>query len=397
MKRLLLSFLLAITLILSACNASMDPYPDTDPDPDLGNGETVDDMFPDPEQIHLINQPAQINRKMIYTANLGIISEDPTQTYLSILNQLLTYESFVEAESYSNQIYTVKVRVKTEHYQAFIIYMRSLGHTAHFETSAVDVTNQYSTLEARREALLTQHARILELMEAASTLNEMLTLENKLTSIETELNQIGSNLSNYDSLIEYSTINLMITRVERFELLLPVTKMPSVHSIETTKDDVIFSVNNTDENTVTINAVLFKNGVLVEEKSIELLPKQKATMSFDDLDPATEYYIQVFASQEDYQVSQSSTRTIHTDRTFFSTTAHTFKVSFNALSTILKGLFLATVAIAPFGFTAAVVFIPSKVIYNKKIKPKRVEKRREIEAIIAKRNQEISQKANQNK
>lgn len=374
MKKLILISVLFMALLLGACSAedtSMyepDPDPGYDNDDDFGNEQpSLDDLLPDVEELNLDNQPAQINRKMIFTAELGLVTPTPTDVYNDIIGALTTYDAFVEEESFQNNIYTVKLRVLTANYQDYITYIRSLGHTGHFQTKAEDVTNAYSTLEARLDALETQHARILDLLEVAVNIDDIIELEDKLASIESELNQIGDSLNNYDSLVEYSTITLVITEIDTFDLLLPKTTLPNINNIVTTSDTISFEATSYDELSKTITASLYLDGTLIETQDVELMPNASDIIIFENLTPSEEYYLSVYASRDNYQDSDLYTRrNLETDSTFIHTMWLTLVSSFNVLGTVLRFLLLSIIALFPFAVVGVIVFIPIRIIVKKR-------------------------------
>ncbi|MFP4287128.1 MAG: DUF4349 domain-containing protein [Candidatus Izemoplasmataceae bacterium] len=372
MKKVSLILSIIFVLLLGACSADyeMDNNLDQDPnyDDESPNDESpsLDDLLPEVENVSLNNQPAQINRKMIFTAEIGLTTPSPEEAYEDIIDALVTYDAFVEEESYSNNVYSLKLRVLTENYQDYITYIRSLGHTGHFKTEAEDVTNTYSTLEARLDALNTQHDRILELLETAVDMDDIIELEDKLASIESELNQIGDSLTNYDSLIEYSTISLVITEIDTFDLLLPKTALPMVNDFDITSSSIAFNTTNYDDISKQITASLYLDGELVETIEVDLMPNASKTISFDDLNPSQEYYLSLYASRENYQDSELYTkRSIETNSTFLSTMWLTLIASFNILGTILRFMILSVIALSPFALIGIIIFIPVKLLIKK--------------------------------
>jgi hypothetical protein len=378
MKKIAFSLLLLSMFLLSACSAEDVMFdPDYDYDPGYENEDpsddspVLDDLIPDTEPLNLTNQPAQINRKMIFTAEIGLVTPTPVDAYNIIIGALTTYDAFVEQESYQNNIYTLKLRVLTDNYQDYITYIRTLGHTGHFQTTAEDVTNTYSTLQSRLDALNTQHARILDLLETATNMDDIIELEDKLTDIESELNEIGDRLTNYDSLIEYSTINLVITEIDTFDLLLPKTTLPNINNFETTASSISFEITNFESITKMITASLYLDGLLVETIEVELMANANNIITFDELKPSEEYYLSLYASIDNYQNSELYTRrNLETESTFLSTMWYTLTSSINVLGTVLRFLLLSVIALFPFAVVGVIVFIPIHVYIkrHKKIK-----------------------------
>jgi len=66
------------------------------------------------------------------------------------------------------------------------------------------------------KALQTEEERLLELMARAETLEDLLTVETRLTDVRTELEQVTSALRVFDNQVDYATIRLSIDEVKEF-------------------------------------------------------------------------------------------------------------------------------------------------------------------------------------
>ncbi|QVK21090.1 DUF4349 domain-containing protein [Mycoplasmatota bacterium] len=128
--------------------------------------------------------PALENRKIIYTSNLVLESTEPDNVYTNLENRLALYDAYIEQEMITEKRFTLKIRVRSENMKDFVNDIKTDGEVVSYSKTSQDVTTKYSTFESRKEALEAEHKRILELIE-----------------VEADLNYIGSQLSNYDSLI----------------------------------------------------------------------------------------------------------------------------------------------------------------------------------------------------
>lgn len=80
------------------------------------------------------------------------------------------------------------------------------------------------------KALETQRDRLLELMAKAETMEDLLTIEARLTDVRYELESAASQLKLYDSLVSYSTVYLTIEEVQK---LTPVQEQSTWERIST--------------------------------------------------------------------------------------------------------------------------------------------------------------------
>ena len=89
--------------------------------------------------------------------------------------------------------------------------------------SSEDVTLSYIETESRIASLEIQRDKLLEWMEDAETVEELIKLEERLSEVRYQLEYYGGILRNYDNLVEFSTITLDIREVERMTIQEPDT------------------------------------------------------------------------------------------------------------------------------------------------------------------------------
>jgi len=374
-KKLLLGILLLLTFSLAGCSANSesiepgdyygDDYSETDSDPTPPAQEIEDTVLEGGDVIQAADIPALLNRKIIYTASLGMSSLTPATVYNDVISSLDTYGAYIEAETITASKYIVKIRVLSVNFTDFIDDIKQTGEVVSYSKTSEDITNAYSTFESRKLALETQQARILELIEVAVDLTDILTLEEARVNIETELNQIGDSLANFDSLVDFSTINLTIYETTEQVVVLPQTSRPSAYVVTTTKKTSELEVINQSDVAAIIYIDLLQNGEFVRQYEGEAFPDGKAIFEISNLKSNTEYSFRITAISADQRESSIITKSILTESTFFNKVGNIFVGSFNVLVAIFEFMGLAIVAIAPFAVAFAIVYIPSRILYKK--------------------------------
>ena len=68
------------------------------------------------------------------------------------------------------------------------------------------MTLQYVDLESHKKALTTEQDRLIELMEQAETVEDIITIEGRLSEVRYQLESMESQLRTYDNKIDYSTV-----------------------------------------------------------------------------------------------------------------------------------------------------------------------------------------------
>ncbi len=387
MKRFWLLALMILPLFLMACTSGSDAdFNDSDPgydtppqEPDRDNdgappmgGDPIDRDF----------QPLVSDRKIIYRANIGIVATDMHSIYTMITSQLHDYQAYIEGEEIRQDRIYVTLRVKSDSLDDLLNLIRQGGEVMHYQKTSEDVTNQYSTFEARLNALNAQHERIIELIGTAETMSDLLELENRRTQIETELNQIGLQLAQYDSLIDYSTVQLTLTEIDDLSLLLPPSDRPGVSIVENTPHALNLRITNFNDDPSNITVKVFKDGVQIDQSTVLIQANSFQFVTLENLTSDTSYYLEVRGLQENKSVSTPSTIHVTTDRTFALQITHVFFVSISALLSFFRFLGLTVVAVVPFIIVFTVLGYPVYLAYKKFIRPKRIANKVAVERQI---------------
>ena len=170
----------------------------------------------------------QISQKLIYTTTIDAETDDLNALLSDLETQLTTLGGYVQSKSvragsssanYSTRYANMTLRIPAEHFRSFVGHVQGATNILSSNETAEDVTLQYVAVESRIKALETEEARLLELLEKAATLNDLLTLESKLSSVRQELEEIKSQMKLLENQIAYSTIHLNITEVVEFTVV----------------------------------------------------------------------------------------------------------------------------------------------------------------------------------
>lgn len=165
------------------------------------------------------------NRKWIVTVNMSAETEDLDALLASLDEQIAALNGYVEDQSihngsaYASRRYrsaSLTVRIPAEDVDSFTQEVEGLANVVSHNKSLEDVTLNYTSTETRVEALETEEQRLLELMEQAETMADLLEIEARLTEVRYELENYGSQLKLYDNQIDYATIYLDIEEVQEY-------------------------------------------------------------------------------------------------------------------------------------------------------------------------------------
>ena len=105
------------------------------------------------------------------------------------------------------------VRVPKENYAAFLSAVGDVGYLVSKGESVENVGETYYDIESRLKTQQSKHERLLELLEEAETMEEIVYLESALSDTEYMIEKYTGSLRRYDALIDYSTITIDLEEV----------------------------------------------------------------------------------------------------------------------------------------------------------------------------------------
>lgn len=166
------------------------------------------------------------DRKWIITMYMQTETED-LDTLLGDLNDRIeALEGYVESSSiYNGSAYSsysryrdasLTIRIPAQHLEDFTEQISKVSNVTSSNTDREDITLTYVSVESRMKALQTEEARLLELMEQAETMADLLEIEARLTEVRYELESTTSQLRVYDNQVDYATIYLNISEVTEY-------------------------------------------------------------------------------------------------------------------------------------------------------------------------------------
>ncbi|MDO4466130.1 MAG: DUF4349 domain-containing protein [Bacillota bacterium] len=114
-------------------------------------------------------------------------------------------------KDYLNQrIYSATIRVPSESFDQYIVSIKELANVTSYSQSVDDITEEYFDIEARIDSLEAEKKRVTEFYEKAQTVEELTTVEQRLSEIDYELNSYKNQKKNFDTLTNYSTLNIYV-------------------------------------------------------------------------------------------------------------------------------------------------------------------------------------------
>ena len=231
MKKKCLPLLLALSLALSACGGSggdmmsmpqeaapgmngSQSYWSADMDmPEAPSEAPSEDPAPSPEAA------PKVEEKIIYSADLELETkafEDACKALDQAVKDLGgRYDSRTLHQQGSYRSLRCTVRVPSERFQEFLDLAGGAAHVTYRSEYTENVGEAYYDSEARLATQRTKLERLRELLEQAAGLEDIILLEQALSETELQIEYLTGDLRRYDSLIDYSTVNVTLEEVYR--------------------------------------------------------------------------------------------------------------------------------------------------------------------------------------
>ncbi len=160
-------------------------------------------------------------RKMIKTANLSVETKNFDEFMAKLESNIFTMGGYLSSSSINGTSFqsekvryaNLTVRIPSDTYDAFVSGIGGYGNVTYRTESVNDVTMAYVDTESRIKAYETEYATLLEILEKADNLNDVLVIQNRITEVTYQLESYRSQLRKYDDLISYCTVHLNISEV----------------------------------------------------------------------------------------------------------------------------------------------------------------------------------------
>lgn len=108
----------------------------------------------------------------------------------------------------------ITARIPQEKVDSFCAGLQQDGNVIYHSEEAQDITLSYSDIQARCDSLRQEQERLQELMESAETIDDLITLQERLSEVSYQIESYESQLRTYDSSVNYSTVSISVSEVE---------------------------------------------------------------------------------------------------------------------------------------------------------------------------------------
>lgn len=178
-------------------------------------------------------------RKLIKNVDMNVETRDFEGLIPLIEDKVANLGGYIENSNvYNGSTYrnyreyryaSMTIRIPQNQLETFIKDMQGVSNVTNCNRSVQDVTLTYVDLASHKKALQVEQDRLLELLEIAESLEDIITIESRLSDVRYQIESMEAQLRSYDNQVDYSTVYM---NIEEVEVLTPVV-------VETTGERIV--------------------------------------------------------------------------------------------------------------------------------------------------------------
>ncbi len=106
---------------------------------------------------------------------------------------------------------SMTLRVPVASFETLLAFVQKLGTATSVTTSGQDVTSQYVDLQARIQSLQDARTQYQQILAKATTISDILSVEQQLSTLQTQIEQLQGQLNVLDNSATYSSLSVTVT------------------------------------------------------------------------------------------------------------------------------------------------------------------------------------------
>ena len=176
-----------------------------------------------------ISQTQARNQKLIRTVSMDVETKEFDSLMSAIQDKTGELGGYIEnMDSYNGSRYsgnhnvrnaTLQVRIPQNKLDLFLSTVSDEANVVRRSENVTNVTLNYLDIQSHKESLQIEQERLLVLLERAEILEDIITLENRLSNVRYEIESMEKRLRSFDNQVEYSTVNLTVREVQELTVV----------------------------------------------------------------------------------------------------------------------------------------------------------------------------------
>lgn len=160
------------------------------------------------------------NRKIIQSGNISLQTTTYDKATAGIEALVSQYGGFVQnsttqgtGQSGNSRTASYTIRIPAAKLDTFLGGVGDFGKVISKSKTGQDVTQNYYDTDAHLTTLKAEKERILDILSKTQNMTDLLTIEQRLTEVDNQIEQLTGELQKMDSLIDMSTVTINISEV----------------------------------------------------------------------------------------------------------------------------------------------------------------------------------------
>ena len=171
-------------------------------------------------------------RKLIKNITMRVETKEFDVFHAELNARIAAYGGYIQSSSVDGGSYysknyrryaTVTARIPAEKLDVFISGVSEIANVTSRSESTNDVTLSYYDMESHVKALRSEYDTLIGILEKCTELKDVISVQSRITEVLYQIESYQSKLNNYDNLVEYSTVTMNISEVERETVVDPET------------------------------------------------------------------------------------------------------------------------------------------------------------------------------
>lgn len=167
------------------------------------------------------------NRKIIEKIEMTLQTKTFDDLVLDIETKIKALGGYVESseitgrevDSNNNRRANFTVRIPKEKSEEFSTFVSKTSVVIRRAVTTEDITLTYVDTESRLEVLKAEKESLEKLLTTASSVEDIIIVREKLTTVIQDIEAYSSRLRTFDNLVDYTTITLTVQEVERTKVV----------------------------------------------------------------------------------------------------------------------------------------------------------------------------------
>jgi hypothetical protein len=172
--------------------------------------------------------PDESNRKIVYTADVGLQTKEFEAGLLWIKELTQRYQGFIQSSSIQGRnLYEwdgrqgarsahFTLRIPESGMQSLLDELETQFNVNHTNIYSDDITAAFFDTQARLDSLRVQQERLLEMLGQAENVEYLLEVQKELARVGYEIESLTTTLNRMKDSVAYSTVNLYIEEVVEY-------------------------------------------------------------------------------------------------------------------------------------------------------------------------------------